>query len=170
VLIFLAVNMKDLNINILRSPARSTVRRVLGFLYILIAVLWLVLRIVNNESEQGKFPLPFLDIIYSLLFGVSGVVFLIEGSGVSIGKWFGEAFIKIDKVGIFIKKGVFSKEWVILWDEIDQIEFSVIMIKFRLKDNSIHVLNYDNLEYEHIQEIKQSVRDFSVEKNIKVLN
>jgi hypothetical protein len=162
--------MKELNINILRSPARSTVRRVLGILYILIAILWLVIRIVNNESEQGRFPLPFLDIVYSILFGISGIVFLIEGSGISIGKWFGKAYIKIDTIGIFIKKGVFSKEWVILWGEIDQVEFSVLKIKFSIKDKSPRELNYDNLEYEHIQEIKRSVRAFSVEKNIRVLS
>ena len=169
-LIFLAVIMKELNINILRSPARSTVRRVLGFLYILIAILWLVMRIVNNESEQGRFPLPFLDIVYSILFGISGIVFLIEGSGISIGKWFGEAYIKIDAVGIFIKKGVFSKEWVILWSEIEQVDFSILKIKFSIKDDSVSELNYDNLEYEHIQEIKRSVRDFSAEKNIRILS
>jgi hypothetical protein len=167
VLIFLAVIMKELKINILRSPARSTVRRLLGSLYILLGILWLVTRIVNREPEPERFPLPFLDIIYILLFGFSGVVFLIEGSGISIGSWFGEAYIKIDTVGIFIKKGVFSKEWVILWDKIAQVEFSVIKIKFILKDKSFRELNYNNLEYEHIQEIKQSVRDFSAEKNIR---
>jgi hypothetical protein len=162
--------MKELNINILRSPARSTVRRVLGLLYILIAILWMVMRIVNNETEQGRFPLPFLDIVYSILFGISGIVFLIEGSGISIGKWFGEAYIKIDAVGIFIKKGVLSKEWVILWSEIEQVEFSILKIKFSIKDKSISVLNYDNLEYGHIQEIKRSVRAFSAEKNIRILS
>jgi hypothetical protein len=167
VLIFLAVIMKELNINILRSPARSTLRRVLGILYILIGVLWLVMRIISSEAEAERFPLPFLDIIYTALFGFSGVVFLIEGSGISIGSWFGVAYIKIDLVGIYIKKGVFSKEWVILWDEIAQVEFSVIKIRFRMKDNIIRELNYDNLEYEHIQKIKQSVKDFSAEKNIQ---
>jgi hypothetical protein len=161
--------MKELNINILRSPTRSRFRKILGILYVLIAVLWLAIRIVNRGSGPGNFPLPFFDIVYTVLFGFSGIVFLIEGSGISIGRWFGEAYIKIDPVGIFIKKGVFAKEWAILWNDIAQVEFSVLKIRFSMKDNSFQELNYDNLEYEHIQEIKQSIKSCSAEKTITVV-
>jgi hypothetical protein len=161
--------MKELNINILRSPSRSTFRKVLGILYLLLAILWLVLRLINKKPGTGNFPLPFLDIVYTVLFGLSGIVFLIEGSGISIGRWFGEAYIKIDHVGIFIKKGVFAKEWSILWNDIAQVEFSVVKIIFSMKNNSFQELNYDNLEYEHIQEIKQSIKSFIAEKTIKIL-
>jgi hypothetical protein len=70
---------------------------------------------------------------------------------------------------ICIKKGVRSKEWILLWSEIEQVEFSVIRIKFRLQNNITSELNYDNLEYEHIQEIKKSIKAIAGEKNIKVI-
>jgi hypothetical protein len=161
--------MENIQINILRSPSRSTVRRFLGILYIILAILWIAIRIVHREAEPGRFPFPYFDIVYALFFGFSGAVFLIEGSGISIGRWFGEAYIRLDSTGIFIKKGVFSKEWSVLWSEISEVEFSMFKIRFGMKDNSSRELNYDNLDYEHIQILKQSVRKYATEINIEVI-
>lgn len=60
------------------------------------------------------------------------------------------------------------KEWVLLWSDVEQINFSVIRIDFSLRDKSKQEINYDYLEYEHIQEIKQSVRQYGLESNIPV--
>jgi len=162
--------MNELNINILRSPAKSVVRRFLGILYVIMGVLWLITRIILKDPEPSRFPLPFLDIVYIVLFGFTGIIFIIEGSGISIGRWFGEAYIRIDSTGIFVKKSVFSREWSLLWKEIEQVEFSVIKIKFSLSGNSLSELDYDNLEYEHIQELKKSIRAIADEKNIRVIS
>ncbi|MEI6048630.1 MAG: hypothetical protein WCS03_06995 [Bacteroidota bacterium] len=161
--------MKELNINILRSPAKSLFRRILGAFYILIGVAWWIMRIVSQEPVTNRTTVTILDIVYTAFVGIAGVVFLIDGSGLSISRWFGEAYIKIDMARICIRKNVFSKEWVLFWKEIEQVEFSVIKIKFRLTDNSYRELNYDNLEYEHIQEIKKAINSISGEKNIKVI-
>ena len=64
---------------------------------------------------------------------------------------------------------MFSKEWILLWSEAEQVEFSVIGIKFRLADKSILELNYDNMDYGHIQEIKQIIKSIAEGKNIKVI-
>jgi hypothetical protein len=161
--------MKELYINIVRTPPRSMTKKVLGSLYILLGILWFVMRIMNNEPQPDRLYQPFLDIVYIVLFGFSGVVFLIEGSGISIGRWFGEAYIKIDSERIFIKKGVFSKEWIILWREVEEVQFKVIKIRFAMKDKSFRDLDYDSLEYEYIQDLKRSVKTFSEEKNIRIL-
>jgi hypothetical protein len=160
--------MKELNINILRSPVRSTVRRVLGILYILNGAIWFTIRILSKEPVINRATITFLDLTYIVFFGIVGVLFLIDGSGISISRWFGEAYIKIDATGICIKKGVLSKEWVLLWNDISAIEFSVIKITFRLTDDSTRELNYDNLEYEHIQEIKKTIKEIAGEKNIQI--
>jgi hypothetical protein len=64
---------------------------------------------------------------------------------------------------------VFSKEWKILWREVEEVQFKVIKIRFAMKDKSYRDLDYDNLPYEHIQELKRTVKTFSGEKNIKIL-
>lgn len=160
--------MNDLNINMLRTPSRSLAKRFLGILYLLLGLLWILSRIIFDDPGPARFPLPFLDIIYIVLCGISGFIFLIESFGISISSWFGEAYIRIDNNRICIKKGVFLKEWVLLWSDVEQINFSVIRIEFSLRDKSKRELNYDYLEYEHIQAIKQSVRQYGFESNIPV--
>jgi hypothetical protein len=64
---------------------------------------------------------------------------------------------------------VFSKEWILLWSEVERVEYSVIGIKFRLADRSFRELNYNNMDYGHIQEIKQMIKSIAAEKNIVVI-
>jgi hypothetical protein len=161
--------MNELNINILQTPPRSKVRRIIGVFYILISVLWLVMRIVSKEPVTNRATFSFFDIIYTFFFGLAGIVFIIDGSGISISTWFGEAYIKIDARQIYIKKSVFSKEWILLWSEVERVEYSVIGIKFRLADRSFRELNYNNMDYGHIQEIKQMIKSIAEEKNIVVI-
>jgi hypothetical protein len=161
--------MNELNINILQTPSRSKVRRIIGVFYILISVLWLVMRIVSKEPVTNRATVSLFDIIYTFFFGLAGIVFIIDGSGISISRWFGEAYIKIDARQIYIKKSVFSKEWILLWSEVERVEYSVIGIKFRLADRSFRELNYNNMDYGHIQEIKQMIKSIAAEKNIVVI-
>jgi hypothetical protein len=161
--------MEELNINISRSPAKSKARKALGALYILIGAIWLAIRMLSDEPVINHLTIKFLDVIYTIIFGLTGIIFLIDGSGLSISRWFGEAYIKINNTRICIRKNVFSREWILLWDEVELVEFSVIKIKFRLTDNSYRELNYDNLEYEHIQEIKKAINTIAGEKNIKII-
>jgi hypothetical protein len=162
--------MNELYIDILRSPTRSKFRRVLGTLYILIGVAWLVIRIALKEPVTNRITVSFFDFIYTVFFGFTGIMFVIDGSGISISKWFGEAYIKINMVRICIRKNIFSKEWVLVWNEIEQVEISVIRINFRLTDHSFRELNYDHLAYEHIQEIKQYIKVIAAEKDIRVIS
>jgi hypothetical protein len=154
--------MGELNINIIRTPEKSVVRKVLGIINILLEVIWLGFIIFTNEK------VPIASIIMSIYILIFGLIYFIDGSGISISEWFGEAFIRIDERRICIKKGVFSKEWGLFWDQVDRVTFSVIRIMFSLKDGTKKELNYDNLEYEHIQEIKNIIMVITSEKNIAV--
>ena len=126
------------------------------------------MRIVSKEPVTNQATVSFFDLIYTFFFGLAGIVFIIDGSGISISRWFGEAYIKIDAKQICIKKGVFSKEWILLWSEAEQVKFLVIGIKFRLADKSVRELNYDNMDYGHIQQLKKSIKIISGDKNIKI--
>ena len=152
--------MEGLDINLLRTPARSVARRVTGILTIIIAVIWLITIFFLKEKERT------VNILFSVYFIIYGATFVISGSGISISKWFGEAYIRIDPERISIKKGVFSKEWSLRWSEVEHIDFSVIRILFTLRDSTTKELNYDLLEWEHIRAIKGAIRDIAAEKGI----
>lgn len=102
--------MNELYINILQSSSRSRVRKIIGVFYILISVLCLVVRIVSNEPVTNQVTVSFFDFIYTLFFGLAGIVFIIDGAGILMCRRFGEAYIKLNATQICIKKGVFSKE------------------------------------------------------------
>jgi hypothetical protein len=155
--------MNDLFIDLIRTRVKSRFRRILGFSYVILVILWLVVKVIYHN------PLSWFDILYSVVFGISGVVFIIDGYGVSFSRFFGEAFIKIDTTDVRVKKGVFSKEWVLKWSDIEQVEYTVIKIMFRLKSGISRDFEYDNLDYEHIQQIKEVIRNLADEKSIEVI-
>jgi hypothetical protein len=155
--------MNDLFIDLIRTPVKSRFRRILGFCYVILVILWLVVKVIYHN------PLSWFDILYSVVFGISGVVFIIDGYGVSFSRFFGEAFIKISTADIRVKRGVFSKEWVLQWSDIEQVEYTVIKIIFRLKSRISRNFEYDNLDYEHIQQIKEVIRNLAEEKSIEVM-
>jgi hypothetical protein len=160
--------MNELNIDILRIPVKSKARRIIGILYILMSVCWLVISIIYYEPVANKATKTFLDLVYIIFFGLAGIIFLIDGYGISISKWFGEAYIRINDIQICVKKGVFSNEWILSWSEIELINITVVGIKFSLTDKSLLELNYDNIDYEYIQLIKQTIKSIAKEKNIKI--
>ena len=155
-------HMNELDIDLIPVPVRSTARRILGLTSILLGLTGTTIILFIDER------LSFSVIGINIYLLISGIIYFIDGSGVSVGRWFGEAYIKIDKTEIKIKKGVFSKKWVLFWDQVDRVSFSVIRIMFSLKDGSEKELNYDNLDYVHIQEIKNIIMVITSEKNISV--
>jgi hypothetical protein len=155
--------MEELNLNLVVIPARSKTRKAVGIITILIAISWLVANIIYKDT------LSLFDIVYSVFFSIYGIFFTLDGAGISAKSWFGESYIRINTEGLYIKKGVLTKEWVLLWNDIEQVEIMVIKIKFTLPDKSHKELDYDNLEFEHIQQIKQTIISFAKEKNITIL-
>jgi hypothetical protein len=155
--------MEELSINLVVIPARSKTRKAVGIITILIAISWLTANIIYKGT------LSLFDIVYSLFFSIYGIFFTLDGAGISAKSWFGESYIRINTEGLYIKKSVFKKEWVLLWNDIEQVEITVIKIKFTLSDKTHKELDYDNLEFEHIQKIKQTINSLAKEKNIRLL-
>lgn len=155
--------MEELNINLVVIPARSKTRKAVGIITILIAISWLAANYFYKDS------LSLFDIVYSIFFSLYGIFFTLDGAGISSKSWFGESYIRINTNGLYIKKGGLTKEWILLWEDIEQVEITVIKIKFTLADKSHRDLDYDNLEFEHIQQIKQTIISLAKEKSIRVL-
>ena len=161
--------MNELFIDLQRKPVVSNLRKVIGIIYILLGILWAITRILSGEPLIHKTTLSFLDFIYVVVLGISGAGFIIDGSGISMSSWFGKAYISIDSKQLIIKKKVLSKEWVLLWNEIDKLEFTPIRIEFNLTDKTSRNLNYDNMQFIHIQQVKQAIKSIAEEKKIKIL-
>lgn len=155
--------MECLDIDLLAVPKKSTFKKISGIGSIILALAWLVTITIFNESPS------VIYIIYCIWFVIYGIIFLLDGMGINIMKWFGEAYIRIDGIGIRVKKGVFAKVFSLDWSEVEQVEYFLLRICFTLSGGEVRELNYDNLDYGHIQEIKRVVRLISDDKVIRVI-
>ena len=88
--------------------------QVFGIINFVLGVIWLGFIIFADER------IPVTSKIVCIYLLIFGILYFIGGSGVAVSRWFGEAYIKIDNKRICIKKGVFSKKWVLFWDQIDR--------------------------------------------------
>ncbi len=152
--------MDELNIDLIRIPEKSKTRRVLGLIYLFFGLAIIILLI---SFEERISVWMYLLCIYLVL---EGIVFYLDGLGVSISGLFGEAYIRINDSEIKIKRSIFSKGSILFWDHIDRIGISVIGIRFKLKDEMIRHIDYGNLDYGNIQKLKNAIRAVMAEKGI----
>jgi hypothetical protein len=151
----------DLKIDLLKKPKKSLFRIILGILIFLLAIGWIIIRVIKNRSVT-----PF-DWIYSGIFSLNGVFYAIEGLGYSFERFFGKAYILINLECISLKITVYEKEQYINWDEIKSIDYKLNRFEIKKKDNTNMVLNLSRLDYISINEIKKIINDIAKEKNIQ---
>src|SRR5665647_2240328 len=155
--------MQMLDENLIVSPQKSPSRKVLGSIGIILGIAMLVLYAVEKPQYY------ILMIIYAAYMIFFGVVFIIEGSGVSISGMLGKSFAKIDDEEIRVKPGIFNKEFVASWKDVKKVEFKLFSIQIFGADGNMAELKYDNLDYAIIQKIKQIVEDLASSKNIQII-
>lgn len=153
----------ELKKDLLKKGKKSLYRIIIGFLFIAFSIAWVYTRYPENK------PIRVFDWSYFGVFALNGVIHLIEGFGISISKFFGKAYISIDKENIIVKSSIFEKEQRIVWNEIESIEFKPTRILFIKINNTQMNIDYSKLEYEIILKIKESINQFAKEKSIEII-
>ncbi len=141
---------------------KSKFKIILGILGILISIIWVIIKCRQNEN------LTLFDWIYIVFLGLSGVLNIIEGSGVLSSRLFGRAFIFINNDKISIKKSPFSKTDIIYWNEIGAINYKVNCFIFTSKNNFSMNLKLSKLDYSSIRKIKDMISEIAIKKNIDI--
>jgi hypothetical protein len=156
-------SMQMLDENLIVSPQKSLSRKILGSIGIILGIAMFILYAVEKPQYY------IFIIIYAAYMIFAGVVFVIDGSGISISGMLGKAFAKIDAEQIKVKPGIFNKEFVVSWKDVEKVEFKLFSIQFFGADGNLLELKYDNLDYTVIQKIKQVVANLASTKNIQVV-
>ena len=146
--------------DLLKNNNKSIVRLILGIAFIVISVLWITVRDADNELIRS------FDWFYSGFFTLTGVAHILLGLGISIQKFFGKAFIRIDNDLIDVKLGLFEKEQKIFWHDIQSIEYKSFNFKIQ-KQNNTSIISISNLDYPSISEIKNIMTKLADKKEIK---
>jgi len=141
---------------------KSKAKTIIGILDIVLIALWISTKFYIEENFD------VFDMVYSVALFLLGVLFIIEGRGIPLAKFFGKAFILIDEDQISMKKGVFSKEQTIFWDEIKAIEYKANYFLFTKHDDSLFPFKLRNLAYRFNREILDFIKVIGKHKGLKV--
>lgn len=141
---------------------KSNAKTIAGILDILIVALWVGSKFYIKES------LTTFDIVYLIFLFLLGVLFITEGRGIPLARIFGKAFILIDEEQISMKKGVFSKEQTILWDDIKTIEYKPNYFLFTKHDDTLLPFKLRHLAFRFNREVLDFIKVIGKHKGIEV--
>ncbi len=150
--------------DLLKKEKKSIFRIVLGILLLVILGMWIINRILDNQIIRP------LDWLFFGIIALNGIVHIIEGSGFSIAKLFGNAFVSIDDKLISIKLGIIDKEQNIYWNSIKKIDYNLNKFKIQNIDDVIITLDLSKFDYALKNEIKESIISIAKNKNIQTDN
>jgi hypothetical protein len=141
---------------------KSTVKTIIGILAIILIALWIGTKFYTEQSFDT------FDMIYLIGLFLLGLLFMIEGRGIPLAGVFGKAFILIDEEQISMKKGVFSKEQTILWNEIKAIEYRPNYFLFTKLDDSLFPFKLRSLAFKFNREILDFIKVIGKHKGLEI--
>jgi len=150
--------------DLLKKDKKSILKLVLGILFLVISGAWIVDRILEYQSFR------LFDWFYSGILTLNGIVYTIEGSGLSISKLFGKAFVWIDNDRISIKPGIMDKEQKVYWNAIKTMDYKLNKYHIRQMDNTSITLDLSKLGYALKNEIRETLDSIAKKKNIQSVN
>ena len=152
----------ELKIDLLeRKRKKSLFRVILGILMFLLAIGWIIIRVIENRSTT-----PF-DWVYSGLFMLNGVLHFVEGLGYSSESFFGKAYILINSELISLKASIYNKNQIVNWSDIKTIDYKLNKYEIKKTDNTNMIINLSKFDYILKDEIIKVINDITKEKNIQ---
>ncbi len=155
--------INEMRIELLQETQKSKFKIVLGILTLLVAILWIPVRLYENIS------VTIFDWIYVIIFLLNGLNLTMLGLGIDFERLIGKSFIHIGEQVLKIKPGVFAKEQSIRWDNIDSIACKPTSITFIRNDTSSYLLKLENLEYLTAKKIKVLIYNTAKKKDITII-
>lgn len=150
----------EIKIDLLRNNKKSLLRLLLGISFAVISILMILPKLIENELIR-----PF-DWIFSGVFAFNGMIYIFWGLGTSVERFFGKAFVHIDKVMISFKQSIFAKEQKIGWEEIRSIEYNLSKFSFIKFDDSIYYFAISKLDDSDLIGLLNIISKLSASKNI----
>lgn len=152
----------ELKRDLLIIQKKSVFRIIIGILFFVISIAWIV------DKEVIGQVISLLDGLLLGIFVMNGFVHSIEGFGFPLTRLFGKAYIQIDSKRIAVKTGVLTKEQSVSWQDIKSISYKPIRFKVVKNDDTTMVFNLSKLDYTLIKEIKSAVIEIANEKGLEV--
>ena len=149
----------ELNVNLLEREKISVYRIFMGIILISLAIIMIS---VESNNQVIK-PIAWFN---SGILVLAGVIHCLAGFGFTFKRLFGKAYILIDEEKIAVKLEPFKKEQNALWNDVKLIEFKPTKLMVIKIDNTSLNIDFSNLDYALVQNIKKSIHGFADEKGL----
>jgi len=146
--------------NLLRNEKKSYVSFVVGVVFFIISIIWIVLKM------RGGQKISLFDWFYVGIFALNGISHSMAGFGFQMAELFGKAYLLINDEKISLKAKVLEKEQTVFWSEIHEITYNLNKLYVHKTDNTTLTFNLSAFEYAFKNEIKEFIRSIANEKQI----
>lgn len=147
----------DLYVDLLEKKKISIFHFVLGSFFLLFGIVKLL-----DFSQMG-----IVDWMVCITYILLSIYSIFYGFGFSIERFFGKAYISIDKEIFAIKQNVFKKEQCIRWTDVKSITYKLNKIEIQSTSNERKTFNLSDLPFQIKQQMKKSISCIAKEKDIE---
>ena len=146
--------------NLLRNEKKSYVSFVVGVVFFIISIIWIVLKM------RGGQKISLFDWFYVGIFALNGISHSMAGFGFQMAELFGKAYLLINDEKISLKAKVLEKEQTVFWSDTHEITYNLNKLYVHKTDNTTLTFNLSAFEYAFKNEIKEFIRSIANEKQI----
>lgn len=146
------------------APTRK-IKSKLG-LFLLVALLATIIAAQVYISMERGLVTNLFNIIFWSLYGIIALYQIITGKRIE--SLFGKAYIHITDEFLKLKTSVFKKEQSIYWKDLGRLSMKPTFIKITGQDGNNINIDFKNLEYLAVQNLKEVVKALIDAGKIKV--
>ncbi len=147
--------------NLLTGQQKSITRLLFGIIAIVLSILWLLFQ------KQGD-RIHWQDWLYSSVFAIKGIHYLLSGLGLSYLVLFGKAYVEFDDKIIAIKGTVFQNKTQTKWNEISSFKITPLSIEIHLQQKTKITIHLSRIGFEKNMQLTNLIRKIAKEKRINI--
>ena len=145
------------------APARK-IKSKLG-LFLLVTLLAAMIAAQAYITMKNGLVSNWINIVFWLLYGVVALYQIITGKRIE--SLFGKAYIHITDEVIKLKPSVLKKEQIIYWKDLSRLSMKPTFIKVSGQNGNTINIDFKNLEYQKVQDLKNVIKKLIDEGKIK---
>lgn len=152
----------ELKIDLFIKEEKSAFRVVVGVLFILVSIAWIISRNLKNQYVDA------FDWSYCGILFLNGIAHILGGLGLPIIRLFGESYIRIDEQKLSVKTSILSRDRSILWDDIKRIDYKLNRFKVIKTNDTTLTLDFSKIEYAILKDAKEIITTIAKTKKVPV--
>lgn len=148
--------MKQIHIDLRHKYKVNYLRVTMGFI---------LLAMVIYGLYKGE---NFFKPMHLILFSAASLYYILMGFGFNPFTFWGKAYINISTQGIEFKPSILKKPTTLQWQNCKQVSINVSSIRFSENNAGTLEFDYQKMDTESIQELKQAIVSICKEKKIEL--